>query len=76
MRQELSKVIQVGMGTLPPEQRVALVLSDVQGLSYQEIAEATGVSLGTVKSRSNRARIELARAVHNLGSRPGAEATT
>ncbi len=56
MRQELSRTIQVGMGTLPPEQRVALVLSDVQGLSYQEIAEVTGASLGTVKSRLSRAR--------------------
>jgi RNA polymerase sigma-70 factor (ECF subfamily) len=59
LRQELSRVIQVGIGTLPPEQRVALVLSDVQGLSYQEIAETTGVSLGTVKSRLNRARGKL-----------------
>lgn len=59
MRQELSRVIQVGIGALPPEQRVALVLSDVQGLSYQDIAEATGVSLGTVKSRLSRARGKL-----------------
>jgi RNA polymerase sigma-70 factor (ECF subfamily) len=59
MRQELSRVIQVGMGTLPAEQRVALILSDVQGLSYQEIAEVTGVSLGTVKSRLSRARGKL-----------------
>ena len=56
LRQELSRAIQVGIGTLPPEQRVALVLSDVQGLSYQEIAEVTGASLGTVKSRLSRAR--------------------
>lgn len=59
LRQELSRVIQVGIGTLPPEQRVALVLSDVQGLSYQEIAETTGASLGTVKSRLSRARGKL-----------------
>ncbi|MBC8263279.1 MAG: sigma-70 family RNA polymerase sigma factor [Anaerolineales bacterium] len=56
MRQELSRTIQVGMGTLPPEQRVALILCDVQGLSYQEIAEVTDASLGTVKSRLSRAR--------------------
>jgi len=56
VRQELNRAIQVGIGTLPPEQRVALVLSDVQGLSYQEIAEVTGASLGTVKSRLSRAR--------------------
>jgi RNA polymerase sigma-70 factor (ECF subfamily) len=59
MRQELSGVIQAGMGTMPLEQRVALILSDVQGLSYQEIAEVTGVSLGTVKSRLSRARGKL-----------------
>jgi RNA polymerase sigma-70 factor (ECF subfamily) len=59
MRQELSKVIQVGIKTLPSEQRVTLVLSDVQGFSYQEIAEITGVALGTVKSRLSRARSKL-----------------
>ncbi len=59
VRQELNRAIQVGIGTLPPEQRIALVLSDVQGLSYREIAEATGVSLGTVKSRLSRARGKL-----------------
>jgi len=59
MRQELSRVIQAGIGILPPEQRVTLVLSDVQGLSYQEIAEITGASLGTVKSRLSRARGKL-----------------
>jgi len=59
VRQELNKAIQVGIGTLPSEQRIALVLSDVQGLSYQEIAEVTGASLGTVKSRLSRARSKL-----------------
>lgn len=59
MRQELSRAIQVGIGTLPPEQRITLVLSDVQGFSYQEIAEITGVALGTVKSRLSRARAKM-----------------
>jgi len=59
LRQELSQVIQVGIETLPPDQRTVLVLSDVQGFSYQEIAEITGVSLGTVKSRLSRARAKL-----------------
>ena len=59
LRQELSGAIQVGIGTLPADQRVTLILSDVQGLSYQEIAEATGVSRGTVKSRLSRARGKL-----------------
>jgi RNA polymerase sigma-70 factor (ECF subfamily) len=55
----MARVIQAGIETLPPDQRVALVLSDVQGLSYQEIAEVIDVSLGTVKSRLARARGKL-----------------
>lgn len=59
LRQELNEVIQVGIKSLPPDQRVVLVLSDVQGFSYQEVADITGVSLGTVKSRLSRARGKL-----------------
>lgn len=59
LAQELGQTIQSGIGTLPPDQRVVLVLSDVQGLSYKEIARVTGVSLGTVKSRLSRARASL-----------------
>ena len=55
-RRELERVIQAGIRTLPAEQRITLVLSDIQGLNYQEIAQATRVSLGTVKSRLARAR--------------------
>ena len=58
-RQEMARVIQAGIDGLPPEQRITLVLSDVQGFSYQEIAEATDASLGTVKSRLARARSKL-----------------
>jgi RNA polymerase sigma-70 factor (ECF subfamily) len=49
----------MGIGSLTFDQRVTLVLSDVQGMSYSEIAEATGVSVGTVKSRLSRARSSL-----------------
>ena len=58
-RQEVARVIQAGIETLPPDQRITLALSDVEGLSYQEIAEMTDVSLGTVKSRLARARGKL-----------------
>jgi RNA polymerase sigma-70 factor (ECF subfamily) len=58
-RQELNHAIQSGIQALPIEQRVILVLSDIQGLSYQEIAETTGLSLGTVKSRLSRGRSKL-----------------
>jgi RNA polymerase sigma-70 factor (ECF subfamily) len=58
-RQEMAHVLQNGIDTLPADQRVTLVLSDVQGMSYQEIAETMEVSLGTVKSRLARARSKL-----------------
>ncbi len=59
MRQELAGTIQAAINQLPPDQRTVLVLSDVEGMNYQEIAEATGAALGTVKSRLSRARAHL-----------------
>lgn len=59
LRQELNDVLQEGIKSLPADQRTVLVLSDVQGFAYQEIADITGVSLGTVKSRLSRARTKL-----------------
>jgi len=44
---------------LPPDQRITLILSDIEGLDYQEIADATNTALGTVKSRLSRARARL-----------------
>jgi len=55
----MAEVIQAGIQTLPEDQRAALVLSDVQGMSYEEIAAITGANLGTVKSRLSRARAKL-----------------
>lgn len=58
-REEMARAIEAAIQTLPPDQRTTLVLADVQGFSYQEIAEATDVPLGTVKSRLARARGKL-----------------
>ncbi len=58
-RQELGAVLQKGMQSLPEDQRITLILSDVEGLNYEEIAQATMVSLGTVKSRLSRARAKM-----------------
>ena len=58
-REEMARVIEAGIRTLPADQRVTLVLADVQDFSYQEIAEATDSPLGTVKSRLARARAKL-----------------
>ncbi len=59
LRGELSRYIQAGLMALPPGQRAAVVLCDVQGLSYEEVSEALHVSLGTVKSRLSRGRARL-----------------
>ena len=59
MRQELAGAIQVAIEQLPSDQRAILVLADIEGLDYQEIAYATGVALGTVKSRLSRARAKM-----------------
>jgi RNA polymerase sigma-70 factor, ECF subfamily len=56
---ELMQAIEECLQTLPDEQRVTAVLGDVEGYDYQEIAEITQVSLGTVKSRMSRARSKL-----------------
>lgn len=59
MRDELNDLLQLGITQLSADQRVVLVLSDVQGFSYQEIAEIIDQPLGTVKSRLSRARRRL-----------------
>lgn len=48
------------VATLPPHHREVFVLRELEGKSYEEIAEITGVNLGTVKSRLNRARASFA----------------
>ncbi len=58
-RQELGRLLADSLARLSEDQRLVVVLSDVQELSYEEIAQVTGTSLGTVKSRLNRARSRL-----------------
>ena len=59
LRAETVAAIQAGLDTLADDQRIALLLVDVQGLSYEEAVEITGANLGTVKSRINRARAKM-----------------
>jgi RNA polymerase sigma-70 factor (ECF subfamily) len=59
LRQELGQLLQEAIDRLPPEQRMVMILSDVEGLSYEEIAQVMDTSLGTVKSRLSRARAKL-----------------
>ena len=58
-RRELGRHLAESLARLPEDQRLVVVLSDVQELTYEEIAQVTGASLGTVKSRLNRARSRL-----------------
>jgi RNA polymerase sigma-70 factor, ECF subfamily len=51
--------LQRAIGRLTPEQRAPLVLRELQGCSYEEIAEVLGLSISAVKSRLHRARLEL-----------------
>lgn len=59
LRHELGTAIQRALQELPEEQRVVLVLSDIQGFAYEEIAQITASNLGTVKSRLSRGRARL-----------------
>jgi RNA polymerase sigma-70 factor (ECF subfamily) len=58
-RVELNRVLQWALTQLPPDQRTVVVLSDIEGLSYEEIATVMNIRLGTVKSRLSRARARL-----------------
>ncbi len=58
-RRELSFHLERALASLPEDQRLAVILADVQGYGYEEVAVITGVALGTVKSRISRARSRL-----------------
>jgi RNA polymerase sigma-70 factor (ECF subfamily) len=51
--------VQAALGALSPDFRAAVVLRDIEGLSYEEIATTLGISPGTVRSRIHRARAQL-----------------
>ena len=60
-REERKRLVHSGLRALPPDLRVPLILRDLQELPYEAIASELGIPLGTVKSRINRARLELAK---------------
>ena len=66
--------IEAALAALPPDFRAAVVLCDIEGLSYEEIAATLGVKLGTVRSRIHRGRAQLRAALEHR-SRRTSEAT-
>lgn len=58
-RRELSAFLERALAELPEDQRLAIILSDLQGHSYEEIAIIADIAVGTVKSRISRARSRL-----------------
>jgi RNA polymerase sigma-70 factor (ECF subfamily) len=71
---EFSRFLQEGLQSLSPELKEALILRDLEGMAYQEIAGLINVPEGTVKSRINRGRIELARLLTKRRAQAGIQA--
>jgi RNA polymerase sigma-70 factor (ECF subfamily) len=59
LRAEQQEAVQAALAKLPADQRLAVVLCDMQGFAYEEIAETMRCSIGTVKSRIARGREKL-----------------
>lgn len=66
-QKELAALLQHALDSLPFDQRTAIVLREVDGLSYEEIAFSLGVAIGTVKSRLTRARRALRHDLREAG---------
>jgi RNA polymerase sigma-70 factor (ECF subfamily) len=58
-RMDLARIVQAELANLTAEHRIILVLRDIQGLSYEQIARTLRLELGTVRSRLHRARMEM-----------------
>jgi RNA polymerase sigma-70 factor, ECF subfamily len=58
-RAELDAALHAAIAELPDDRRLVLVLRDIDGLSYEQIAETLALDLGTVRSRLHRARMQL-----------------
>ena len=65
-RKELASQVQEGIDKLPEDLRTCVILRDIEELSYQEIVDVLKIPEGTVKSRINRGRIELAKILRRM----------
>jgi RNA polymerase sigma factor (sigma-70 family) len=66
--------VQAALDALPPDFRAAVVLCDIEGLTYEEIAATLGIKLGTVRSRIHRGRAQLRAALAHRAPRISREA--
>jgi RNA polymerase sigma-70 factor (ECF subfamily) len=69
-RRDMARALERAIGRLRPEYRESVVMFYIEGASYQEICEVTGLPLGTVKTNLHRARKELAQAMAEMGWAP------
>ena len=67
--------VQRALDALSPDFRAAVVLCDIEGLSYEEVAATLGIKLGTVRSRIHRGRAQLREALAHRAPSPRAEVT-
>ena len=65
-RKEKMRRVQEAINALPQDQKMVVTLRDIQGFSYDEIADMTGLNLGTVKSKLSRARFVLREKLRGL----------
>jgi RNA polymerase sigma-70 factor (ECF subfamily) len=66
MQNNLGHLVRLAIDDLPPEFRLVVLLADVEGFTYQEIAETVGCPMGTVMSRLHRGRRLLHTTLHAL----------
>ncbi len=73
MRKEEKSEILMALKTISVDYKTVFILRDIRGLSYDEIADITGLALGTVKSRISRARNHLKKEIFQIWERNGSE---
>ncbi|NWG14365.1 MAG: sigma-70 family RNA polymerase sigma factor [Acidobacteria bacterium] len=73
-RSEEARFLRDGLDALSPELKEAIILRDIEGMAYLEISELLGIPEGTVKSRINRGRLELAKLLAKRRGLPGWQA--
>lgn len=70
INRQMQRLLWQALSKLSPEMRLAIILKEIQGKSYEEVAEILEIPIGTVKSRINRGKIQLAKILSQEGKRP------